>query len=402
MKKYKNIYYILSILTSIAVVIWDGTIYIFMHKIGYSYSQINLFLSIFWIVTFFTEIPSGYIADHIGYLKTLSISGFIRAFGLLILALSSKNLFILIMSGVFTALGDSLQSGTLTSWLSNRAKLENDMDSLNHIYSTLGIITNPLNMLIGFLGANVLANFSLNLPIIIGAVLFIINGILSLFLIKYDKSNRNVQRPKFDIINDFKTIKQSDFNALRLIIVFIPVIMISVAPLDQWQLFFQHGKKIMTGYIVVLMGIMGTLASYLYSRLIYKIKNEWKLFIISTVMMALTIIATTLFKQYYLMSLGIFLMNVLFGSLEGTAQNVYFQKAINNETTRATIVSIYNAVEAGVTVVVLGINGYLADRYGLGIAWMVLAILGLIFFVTILGLNRKLLINKKYQNEVVD
>ena len=400
MKKYKNIYYILSILTTIAVVIWDGTIYIFMHKVGYSYGQINLFLSIFWIITFFTEIPSGYIADHVGYLRTLSISGFIRALGLIILALSSKSLFVLVLSGIFTALGDSLQSGTLTSWISNRAKSENDMDSLNHIYSTLGIITSPLNMLVGFLGANILANISLNLPIIMGAVLFIISGLLSLFLIKYDKSNKDVQRPKFDIINDFKTIKQNDFNALKLIIIFVPVIMISVAPLDQWQLFFQHGKKIMTGYIVVLMGIMGMLASYIYRRLINKIKSEWKIFIVSTVMMALTIIATSLFKQYYLISLVIFLINVLFGSLEGTAQSVYFQKAINNETTRATVVSIYNAVEAGVTVIVLGLNGYLSDRYGLGIAWIVLAVLGLIFFVAILVLNRKLLINKEHKNKI--
>ncbi|MBP2058398.1 MFS family permease [Lactobacillus colini] len=163
--------------------------------------------------------------------------------GLVILALSSKNLLVLVLSGVFTALGDSLQSGTLTSWLSNRAKSENDMDSLNHIYSTLGMITSPLNMLVGFLGANVLANISLNLPIIIGAVLFIISGALSLFLIKYDDYNKNSQPPKFDIIDDFKNIKQNDSNALRLIVIFIPVIMISVAPLINRNCFLTWSKN---------------------------------------------------------------------------------------------------------------------------------------------------------------
>ena len=109
MKKYKYIFYYVSILYTVGTSLWSGTIYLFMRHNGYNYSQINLFLEIFWLVTFFAEIPSGYIADKFGYLKTIMASGIIRALGLVILALSPMNLLWMTVSGVLTALGDSQQ-----------------------------------------------------------------------------------------------------------------------------------------------------------------------------------------------------------------------------------------------------------------------------------------------------
>ncbi|MCF1783549.1 hypothetical protein LZD76_03680 [Lactobacillus mulieris] len=66
MKKYRNIYYLVNLLYSLGVAVWSGTIYLFMHHIGYSYGEINFFLSIFWVVTFIAEIPSGFILVAIG------------------------------------------------------------------------------------------------------------------------------------------------------------------------------------------------------------------------------------------------------------------------------------------------------------------------------------------------
>lgn len=110
MKKYKYIFYYVSIFYPVGNSLWSGTNYLFMRHTGYNYSQINLFLEIFWLVTFFAEIPSGYIADKFGYLKTIMASGIIRVLGLVILALSPMNLLWMTVSGVLTALGDSPQA----------------------------------------------------------------------------------------------------------------------------------------------------------------------------------------------------------------------------------------------------------------------------------------------------
>lgn len=48
MKKYKYIFYYISILYTVGTSLWSGTIYLFMRHSGYSYSLINLFAGNFW------------------------------------------------------------------------------------------------------------------------------------------------------------------------------------------------------------------------------------------------------------------------------------------------------------------------------------------------------------------
>lgn len=55
-KKLKRLLIKFTLLTSLynaALGIWSGTIYLFMRHIQYTYADINVFLSVFWIVTFF-------------------------------------------------------------------------------------------------------------------------------------------------------------------------------------------------------------------------------------------------------------------------------------------------------------------------------------------------------------
>lgn len=51
------------------IMVFGGTLYLYMKSIHDSYADINLFLSIFWIVGFITEIPSSVIADTFGRKK---------------------------------------------------------------------------------------------------------------------------------------------------------------------------------------------------------------------------------------------------------------------------------------------------------------------------------------------
>ncbi|TDG64564.1 hypothetical protein C5L19_001310 [Lactobacillus delbrueckii subsp. jakobsenii] len=52
--------------------------------------------------------------------------------------------------------------------------------------------------------------------------------------------------------------------------------------------------------------------------------------------------------------------------------------------------SVANALDAGAEVVILAINGFLSDHYGIGFAWVSLAVLGLvIFLLAILGMQSK-------------
>ena len=379
MKKYKYIYYYISILYTVGVSLWSGTIYLFMRHVGYNYSQINLFLSIFWIVTFFAEIPSGYIADRFGYLKTIIVSAIIRAIGLLILAFSPFNLAYMVLSGILTAIGDSLQSGTMDSWIANKSSIHHAKNELGSIYSGYRIIATPITMLATFVGANILGNINLQLP-----------------LLRYDSQNlqSNVRIwSSMNLVSDVKEAVKHERKTLGLILLLLPIAIISSGPLDQWQIYFQHGKYVNSGTISVFMTLSGMLAITIYNRFVSKkqIKdsNQMKLIVICSVMMAFTIWAVVMTKSYYYVSLTIFMIHTMFGSVENLIAGVVLQTAIETENRRATIISVSNALDAGIEVVALAANGYLSDHYGIGPAWISLAIWGLVIFLIGYLVSRK-------------
>lgn len=75
-------------------------------------------------------------------------------------------------------------------------------------------------------------------------------------------------------------------------------------------------------------------------------------------------------RQYYYVSLGIFMIHTMLGSVENMVSEIVLQAAIKTEKRRATIISISNDLDAGIEVIVLSINGYLFDHYGIGLAWV--------------------------------
>ena len=112
-----------------------------------------------------------------------------------------------------------------------------------------------------------------------------------------------------------------------------------------------------------------------------KYKKQINIIVVSTMMMAATIWGVVLTRQYYYVSLSIFMIHTMFGSIENMVSGIALQTAIKTEKRRATIVSISNALDAGIEVIVLSINGYLSDHYGIGLAWASLAIIGLMIFI---------------------
>ncbi|MDF7637966.1 MFS transporter [Lactobacillus sp. ESL0791] len=382
MQKYKRIFYFISSLYDISLAVWSGTIYLFMHQIGYTYGQINLFLSIFWLITFFTEIPSGYIADRLGYLKTIQISGFIRAAGLLVLAFNACHLWVLVISGILTALGDSLQSGTLPSWIANKAVVNKEKNKLGAIYSFYNLLSTPINMVFGFIGAQLLGNIDLKLPLIVGAGLLVITGVIVWPLLKYDSQNLMQKHPKvqFHLVSDVKTVIKHELTTFKLILLLLPITFISAGPLDQWQLYFQQGKQIKSGIILLAMGLVGMLGSLVYRKLSQKPQHELRLISICVLLMTGTICLTVVTRKAYYLSLALFLLHDFFGKIEQIAQDTFLQVTIETETRRATLISVSNALEAAVSVVILAINGYLSDHYGIGTAWISLAVVGILLF----------------------
>lgn len=387
-------YNLITSLYTSGIGIWSGTIYLYMEQIHYSYGQINLFLSIFWIVTFLAELPSGILADSIGRMNTLILSCLVRSTGLLFLFFDWGNLTFLILSAILTALGDSLYSGTASSWVVDTIQdIEPNFD-LGRVFSRNTAICSFVSLITGFFGAQVLANINLSYPILIGALLLL--AVIP-FAVRESKGEKrgihlsdNIRfsdnlKERFHPFNDMLTgIKQlgKNKNLLAYMLAFLPITLIVTGPFNQWQLYFQNGVKTITvGNVLLGVNILGIVGAYLAKYLLqWKIKKVYMLMGLTT-LNSICIILCVVFGNK-LMAILVFWMHILLSSSDEVSRYTVLHQKIRSDD-RTTLVSLYNTLEAAVTVVALGINGILSDKYSIGFAWVALTVVG--FLLAMVG-----------------
>lgn len=381
-------YLLVSVLYAAGLGVWSGTIYIYMKHIHFTYGQINLFLTVFWITTFFSELPSGIIADTFGRLETVIVSTIIRAIGLLILTVSSANILILLFSAFLTGLGESLYSGAPDSWLVDKMQEMGLESTFGNIYSKTTFFTSITSLVSGYIGANWLAHLSLKLPLIVGSMILLAIIPLLLIIITREGEPKPKKKIRFHNIN-FKVSLKSMYqilkeglkeikgnrNILKYLLAFLPITLIVTGPFNQWQLFFPtSGKLINTGNILIGINVMGIIGSYLAKYFLSGSKNKLIVLTILTFLNATTVILSVLFNRNYLSVIFLWL-HILFVSSDEVSRYSVLQLLIKSKA-RSTLISLKNTLEAAMTIIALGINGFLSDRFGIGVAWVVLALVG--------------------------
>lgn len=381
-------YLLISVLYAAGLGVWSGTIYIYMKHIHFTYGQINLFLTVFWITTFFSELPSGIIADTFGRLETVIVSTIIRAIGLLILTVSSANILILLFSAFLTGLGESLYSGAPDSWLVDKMQEIGLESTFGNIYSKTTFFTSITSLISGYIGANWLAHLSLKLPLIVGSMILLAIIPLLLIIITRDGEPKPKKKIRFHKINFKASLKsmyqilkeglkeiKGNRNILKYLLAFLPITLIVTGPFNQWQLFFPtSGKLINTGNILIGINVMGIIGSYLAKYFLSGSKNKLIVLTILTFLNATTVILSVLFNRNYLSVIFLWL-HILFVSSDEVSRYSVLQLLIKSKA-RSTLISLKNTLEAAMTIIALGINGFLSDRFGIGVAWVVLALVG--------------------------
>ncbi|MGF3077129.1 MFS transporter [Facklamia sp. P12955] len=140
---------------------FNPILYIYLLK-NFSLSDVGLYLALFWLSSFLTEILCGAITDVIGERKSIFLSGLFRILGILMILSSSYTL--LLFSAFLSGISESFYSGTLSSWLIKDLNLSQDRDILEHIFSKASIIGLLAALVIGTLSADVLYKYNTDLP----------------------------------------------------------------------------------------------------------------------------------------------------------------------------------------------------------------------------------------------
>lgn len=383
-------YLLINGLYACGIGIWSGTIYLYMKAVHYSYGQINLFLVIFWITSFLTEIPMGRLADKYGQLKVGMLSCIIRSLGLLSIAISNLNITYLMFGAILTALGQSMYSGSLDSWIVNQT--QGASINLDKLFARKSLIVATATMISGYIGSQYLGNINLKYPIIIGAFLLLLP--IPIFIILDHRFVNFKQNITLKSLKVTLKLKSKPFHFGKEIIIYflmlLSALFITTNPYNQWQLFFQkNNDHIETGYILVAINLASILGSYLISKI--KVQNRIQLF--SNQVYFLTfflILAVFLETKFKIISIGFFLMHTLITSSNEVIQISLLQTKITSNENRTTITSFYNCLESLISIATIGINGIISDKFGIGIGWIIFAIIGVFLFILLKHLNHKL------------
>lgn len=384
-KKIQHAYFFINVSYTSSLAIFGAVFYLYLQQQGFSFLQINLFGSVFWFVNFLTELPAGIFSDYYGQKASMILSSLIRSIGLFLLLVSRANIFMLLIASALTAIAESLKSGTLESWALDRIHVIDPTFDSTQLFSKDKLYLSITNLSVTFIGAQLLANINLQLPFLLAPLFFLLNIVIVSLLMDNDfnrhlqrKSNANEYLPlSTSLLAGFKALKENPYF-FHLILALLPLQLILSGPASQWQLFFsQKSETLITGYISILITLCAMLGHYLTPKISSRFKNKLSFFILTT-----SLNASAIFLTAWSRSLGLALLFFAFHIVAMASEQVYRYSILNNEiksSHRATILSTFNTLESGVTVLCFVVVGKLSDQFSLSISWMICSILLLIF-----------------------
>ncbi len=384
-------YYLYSILSTTALSFFNPILYIFLLSKDFSFAEVGLYLSIFWLVSFMTELPCGAITDNIGAKNSILFSSVFRVIGLILLL--SNSLILLYISAILSAVAESFQSGTLTSWLVNVSNKNNEEINIDKILSRNSLYALFFSAIVGFISAKYVYVYYKSLSIILSMIVFIISLFITLLFMKNLEVTQKISIEKLK--DSFVTVKNSLKETLYvkssvfLMILFVIPSILDLGPSNQWQAVFEKFDSNIIGYIWVGISISGMLGSLIYEKLSNKLSKLRILYffvVVNIGMLLMFIFIQNVFAKFVL-----FMLYIVFFTLMSIQVNVFMHKyLVKNDDNRTTIVSIFYTFESVIVAILLSVNGVLTDKVGIENTWLVfLGIIGIVIISFVLVMFKK-------------
>lgn len=400
-----RVFYLNNFFLIMTISFFNPILYLYLLN-HHSMQEIGLYLAIFWIVTFLTEVPCGFITDKIGEKRSLYLSALFRMLGLLMLL--SDHYLLLLCSGVFSGVSESFQSGTLGSWLVNALKSEDQTSHLNldKIFSSSSLIGMTTSLCIGFLSAEFLYPIAYELPIICSA--------LSCFLQLYGASRLTDYKGARSVnwketMNEFKySVKEIKGifkklflvnNAFIMVAFLIQASILDIGPSNQWQVVFHRSEGVsLTGIMWVIITVSGMIGSLIAEKVLANHHRLQALFIL--VVTSIILVGFMASPLDIMFKIGLFSLYIMLNTIIGIKISSFLHhEFVDNDTYRNTIISVYYALESIVVSCVLWANGLMSEKIGVLNTWMVISLLAfLIVTVCYLHLSKNNKITREQQD----
>ena len=384
-------YYLYNILVTVALSFFNPILYIYLLSKDFSFAEVGLYLSIFWLASFMTELPCGAITDNIGAKNSILLSSVFRVIGLILLL--SNSLILLYISAILSAIATSFQSGTLTSWLVNVNNKNNEEIDIDKVLSRSSLYALFFSAVIGFISAKYVYVYYKSLSIILSMLVFIISLFITLLSMKNLEVTQKISIEKLK--GSFGTVKNSLKETLYvkssvfLMILFVIPSILDLGPSNQWQSVFEKLDVDIIGYIWVGISVSGMLGSLIYEKLSNELSKLHVLYIFVVInigQLLLFIYIQNVYAKFLL-----FMLYIIFFTMMSIQVNVFMHKyLVKNDDNRTTIVSIFYTFESIIVAILLSVNGVLTDKVGIENTWLVfLGIIGIVIISFALVIFKK-------------
>ena len=373
-------YYLYNILLTVALSFFNPILYIYLLSKDFSFAEVGLYLSIFWLVSFMTELPCGAITDNIGAKNSILLSSVFRVIGLILLL--SNSLILLYISAILSAVAESFQSGTLTSWLVNVSNKNNEEINIDKILSRNSLYALFFSAIVGFISAKYVYVYYKSLSIILSMIVFIISLFITLLFMKNLEVTQkiSIERLKDSFVTVKNSLKETLYvkSSVFLMILFVIPSILDLGPSNQWQAVFEKLDVDIIGYIWIGISVSGMLGSLIYEKLSNKLSKLRILYffvVVNIGMLLMFIFIQNVFAKFVL-----FMLYIVFFTLMSIQVNVFMHKyLVKSDENRTTTVSIFYTFESIIVAILLSVNGVLTDRVGIENTWLAfMAVVGVI------------------------
>ena len=373
-------YYLYNILVTVALSFFNPILYIYLLSKDFSFAEVGLYLSIFWLASFMTELPCGAITDNIGAKNSILLSSVFRIIGLILLL--SNSLILLYISAILSAVAESFQSGTLISWLVNASNKNNEEINIDKILSRNSLYALFFSAIVGFISAKYVYVYHKSLSVILSMIVFIISLFITLLFMKNLEKTQKISVEK--IKDSFVTVKNSLKETLYvkssvfLMILFVIPSILDLGPSNQWQAVFEKLDADIIGYIWIGISVSGMLGSLIYEKLSNKLSKLRILYFFVVVNIGMLLMF--IFIQNVYAKFVLFMIYIVFFTLMSIQVSVFMHKyLVKSDENRTTTVSIFYTFESIIVAILLSVNGVLTDKVGIENTWLAfMALVGVI------------------------
>lgn len=384
-------YYLYNILFTVALSFFNPILYIYLLSKDFSFAEVGLYLSIFWLVSFMTELPCGAITDNIGAKNSILLSSVFRIIGLILLL--SNSLILLYISAILSAIATSFQSGTLTSWLVNVNNKNNEEIDIDKVLSRSSLYALFFSAVIGFISAKYVYVYYKSLSIILSMTVFVISFLFTyIFMQNLEQTQKiSVEKIKDSFVTVKNSLKETLYvkSSVFLMILFVIPSILDLGPSNQWQAVFEKLDVDIIGYIWIGISVSGMLGSLIYEKLSNKLSKLRILyfFVVANIGMLLMFV----FIQNVYAKFVLFMIYIVFFTLMSIQVSVFMHKyLVKSDENRTTTVSIFYTFESIIVAILLSVNGVLTDKVGIENTWLVfLGVIGIVIISFLITMSKK-------------